>query len=64
MKMLTNNMTRHMTTEEHQAIIDCEKIIEKAFKHKVHQCFINATREDSERSGGLNFTFDIYEVRK
>jgi len=64
MRQLTNNLVRHMTHEEQEAILKIEKIIEEAFKTKVNQAFINATREDPMRAGGLNFIFDLYEVRK
>ena len=59
MRNMTNNTIRNLEMEEHQAIIDVCKILEKGFKKKIYGATINPTKSEPSDVWGIAFSFDL-----
>ncbi len=60
MKELRNNTLRHLSSEEHRALLDMVDALEKAFKKKVHTVTVTPDKENQEDVFGIMVGFDKY----
>ena len=60
MKELRNMTTRHLTSDEHHALLDVVDLLEKAFRRKVHTLTVNPDRENSDDVFGIMVGFDKF----
>lgn len=63
MKNLNNLLQRHLEVEEMQAVLEAVKILERAFKKKVHTLWINPDKEQPTQPFGITLSFDQWEIR-
>ena len=64
MKEIENLVAKNLEYEEHLAILECSKLLEKAFKKKVYKVRINPHTKDPQEVFGLCFGFDLVARKK
>lgn len=60
MKELRNNTLRHLSGEEHRALLDMVELMERAFKKKVHTVTVTPDKENPDDVFGVMVGFDKY----
>lgn len=60
MREFKNNTARDISFEEHEAILQCAKILSKAFKRKIFSASINPHTTNASDVWGIAFSFDMY----
>lgn len=59
MKEINNKTARHLDTDEYIAILECVKILEKAFKRKMGYATVTPYKENPDDIYGVAFAFDM-----
>jgi hypothetical protein len=59
MRNFINKTFRNLSPDEHRAILECEEILNKAFKKKVFTVVINPNNANKDDVFGVAFGFDM-----
>ena len=63
-KNLDIQITRHLTHEEHIAIVEAALMLEKAFKRNMHTIQVRPNIENPADCFGVMFMFDLTLIAK
>lgn len=58
MKALKNNLDRHLSFSEQEAVIKSVEAIEEAFRRRIYSVTINPVTGDAATPFGVMFSFD------
>jgi hypothetical protein len=59
MRDFKNNVIRHLESDEMLAVMECSKLLEKAFKKKVFSVVVNPVTNNPTDVFGVAFAFDM-----
>lgn len=62
MKNFYNNANRELSDDEMLALIECNKILKKAFSREIHSIEIRPNNDNKSDIYGILFSFNISDI--